>query len=161
MLQSMSQESNQHQGHESRIAALEAAEAIRTLKAAYAKRADQVISTPTREHAEALADLFTDDAVADYGPFGRYEGREALVHAFGTVIPGAASWSQHYMLNPAITVEGDTAKGNWYFLVYSVLRAGPSKEPTTLFGSYEETYVKTAKGWQLRSLLAKFVAPPK
>lgn len=157
----MSQESHEHRGLEERIAALEGQEAIRALKAKYAELADRAIATPSRENAEALADLFTDDGSADYGPFGKYQGREALLHAFGTVIPGAGVWSRHYMLNPSITVDGKNAKGNWYFLVYVVLRHAESKVPVPMFGTYEDTYTKTEKGWQFRSLVGHFIEPPK
>ena len=55
---------------------------IEVLKANYARYADAVFRTSGSDAAAtALADLFTDDAVLDLGPFGRYEGRSQLLNA--------------------------------------------------------------------------------
>ena len=57
---------------ERRVRALEDIEAIKQLKYRYADACDRGYD------ADALADLFTEDAVWDGGLFGRYEGREAI-----------------------------------------------------------------------------------
>lgn len=157
----MSHESHEHHTLQDRIAALEAHAAISALQARYATAADVCLSTPSHAHAVELVALFTDDASADYGPFGTFVGRDQLIHAFENVLPAVASWSRHYVTNPAIEVHGNEAKGNWYFLVYSVLRAAPPGPPTNLFGTYEGGYVKTAAGWRIRSLVTRFVEPPR
>jgi hypothetical protein len=145
-----------------RVARLEDLEAIRTLKARYATGGDLCLSTPSHDHAVALVSLFTDDAVGDYGPFGRFQGREQIVHAFENVLPGAVSWSRHYVTNPAIEVSGNQATGGWYFLVHAVPKGAPPGSPTvTFFGVYEDTYVKTAQGWRFSSLIARFIDPPR
>ena len=57
---------------ERRIRRLEDLEAIKQLKARYAAYCD------ANYDADALADLFTSDAVWDGGMLGRSEGREAI-----------------------------------------------------------------------------------
>src|SRR5690242_12165466 len=75
-----------------RVARQEDIEAIRQLKAVYARRADALMRTPGREATLAALDLFTDDAVTDYGAFGAYSGREELERAFGEIMPAGTMW---------------------------------------------------------------------
>lgn len=155
----MSDHDHDHRSLLARIVTLEDIEAIRALKARYAEGADRCIGAPTAGHAAALADLFTEDASAEYGPFGRFEGRDQLIRAFHEVIPGAAVWSRHYFTNPTIEVHGNQATGHYYFLVAAVMRGAPG--PINMWGTYEDRYVKTVKGWRLSSLIADFVEPPR
>ncbi len=143
-----------------RVAALEDLEALRNLKSRYAMGADKCLSTPSRAHAEELVELFTDDAVGDYGFFGRFEGRAQLVHAFENVLTAATRWSLHYMANPVLEVDGSHAKGSWYFLVYAVAKDAPPGPPQNFFGRYEDRYVKTEEGWKIQSTTVLFVQPP-
>ncbi len=145
---------------EDRITALEDAEAIRRLKARYAIVADAVMSAPTPESAAAVADLFTEYGVGDFGPFGRFVGRAALLECFGTVLPSVLGWSRHYVTNPIVEVSGDRATGQWYFLVHAQAKKAPGGPIEVHFGTYEDTYVKTAAGWRYAALVTRFAAPP-
>src|SRR5689334_4014071 len=91
-------------GTSHRLDELESLEALRRLKSQYAIRADRVLSTPSHEHAVALADLFTDDASVNLGPFGTFVGKAALLDAFENILPAATGWSTHYMANPVLDV---------------------------------------------------------
>lgn len=144
-----------------RLMALDDVEAIRTLKSRYAIGADRCLTTPSAENAAALAEFFTHDAVAEFGPFGRFEGRAQLIHAFEVVLPGAVCWSQHYIVNPVIEVRGGTATGSWYFLVHAVPKGAPAGTVVHFYGSYEDRYLKTSSGWRYASLRANFIEPPK
>jgi hypothetical protein len=89
---------------ERRVRALEDIEVIKQLKYRYADACDRGYD------ADALADLFTEDAVWDGGLFGRYEGREAIRRFFEGVSSDIV-FATHYMMNPIITVEDDQARG--------------------------------------------------
>lgn len=145
---------------QARIGVLEDLEAIRSLKSRYALAADKCLCEPSHAHALALAELFTEDAVADYAAFGRFEGRAGLLEAFGKVLPGAVAWSIHYMANPIVHASGDQAAGTWSFLVHAVMKGAPPGPTVALFGHYADRYVKTAQGWKLAALTAQFVQPP-
>ena len=143
-----------------RLTALEDLEALKILKANYALGSDRCLCTPSHEHALALADLFTEDAVGDYGFIGRFAGRAALADAFEHVHPAGTSWSTHYLTNSVVKVDGSHATGTWYFLIYAVPKGAPPGPPMNFFGSYEDTYVKTGAGWKIASLKVHYFMPP-
>lgn len=136
-------------------------ELIQELKARYARYADNVFKTGgSAAAATALADLFTDDGVLDLGPFGRYSGRTQLLHAFQTILPAATVWSTHYIVSPIINVTGDTATGDWYFLIHMVPAAPPHAPVITVYGSYQDTYEKVSGNWKIKQTLTTYFTPP-
>jgi hypothetical protein len=99
-----------------RLQGLEDREAIRALKAYYARCADEkytddhhrlpqeAINAITRRQVEAT---FTEDAVWDGGPqFGRREGREQI---YDHLRSGGWNFSLHYFVSPVIELDGDAA----------------------------------------------------
>lgn len=142
-----------------RIRALEDRSAIEELKARYARGADAVFGTPGPASATALADLFTDDGVLDLGPFGRFEGRAALLAAFETTLPQGTKWSVHYIVSPLITIDGDAATGHWYYLIQA-LPAQPGATVIQIFGSYADKYVRCGDAWKIKESLSGFFVPP-
>ena len=94
---------------ERRIRRLEDLEEIKQLKARYAAYCDAGYD------ADALADLFTTDAVWDGGMLGRNEGREAI-RQFFRGSSQRISFAVHNILSPIIEIAGDTATGTWYLL---------------------------------------------
>src|SRR3990172_11585987 len=92
---------------EARTRRLEDLEAIRQLKARYCRLCDDGYD------ADRLADLFTEDAVWDGGMLGKAEGRERIRRFFQRS-PEVIPFSVHMVMNPLITVDGDTASGTWY-----------------------------------------------
>ncbi|GAA1850813.1 nuclear transport factor 2 family protein [Pseudonocardia ailaonensis] len=108
-------------GLASRVDALEAQAAVRTLKAAYMQGLDD-------RRRGAVADLFWEDAVwealpervpdgVDEAPGAgeRIVGREAIAASF---VDAAArmSFTAHFLTNESITVSGDRAVGRWKLL---------------------------------------------
>jgi len=139
---------------------LRARAAIEELKAAYARRADAVFRTPGPASAVDLADLFTDDGVLDLGPFGRFEGRPALLDAFENILPLATRWSTHFIVSPTITVadDGKSATGHWYFIIKSVPQGPP--QLIEILGSYADKYTRVAGHWRIRESISGFFVPP-
>src|SRR5215469_17427466 len=80
---------------------------IKKLKARYAAACDN------NYDADAIAELFTEDAVWDGGNFGKVEGRENIRRFFRRA-PEVFSFAIHHVLNPQIEVDGDRATGQWY-----------------------------------------------
>ncbi|PRQ05983.1 nuclear transport factor 2 family protein [Enhygromyxa salina] len=152
---------NDHNPHvlAARIRELQDREHLKELKAQYARRSDAVFNAPGAASAIALADLFTDDGVLDLGPYGKFEGRAALLNAFENLLPQGTQWSTHYVANPLISVTGDTATGSWYYLIRT-LPAGPDAVVIPLSGSYDDTYVRTPDGWKIKQTISGFFIPP-
>ena len=86
-----------------RLAKLEAAEAIRNLRAEYAYVCDAGFD-PNK-----IAATFTEDGVFDAGVFGRFEGREAIA-AYFAAVPEMLSWSMHVMGTSRIEVADGARK---------------------------------------------------
>lgn len=143
----------------SRIERLESLEALRALKAQYTVHADRCLITPSVENARALAELFTDDATTDYDFFGKFSGKEGIVHAFVEVLPARARWAAHHAVNPILSVDGDTAEGTWSFVAHNVPREPKDAARVAYFGSYEEKYRRVGGAWKFSSLIVRFSSP--
>lgn len=130
----------------SRLSKLEAAEAIRSLKARYAKACD-IGYAP-----EAMAPLFTEDAVwSDVkGRFtGTHEGRDAICAFFATASE-QISWAGHYMIGPDIKVEDDlvNATGTWYLWQPCTIEG----EAAWIVGTYADDYRCEDGEWKIARL---------
>ncbi|AKT42180.1 nuclear transport factor 2 family protein [Chondromyces crocatus] len=139
-------------GIKARLDRIDDLEALRDLKALYARRVDDNHRAPTPQSATAAADLFTNDAILDLGPGSRYEGRAQILNAFQNLFPAATAWSTHYIVNPLLQVNGNTATGTWYFLLYTQPKTSPPSPVLTLWGHYAEKYVKTNAGWKFKEV---------
>lgn len=142
-----------------RVEALEDRKAIEELKTQYARRSDAVFNNPGNASAVALADLFTDDGVLNLGPFGSFSGRSELINAFENILPQGTRWSTHYIVNPLITVAGETATASWYYLIQS-LPAGEGATLTQFFGGYDDQYEKVGGAWKIKQTDTSFFMPP-
>ena len=130
---------------ENRIRVLEDIEAIKQLKAWYCVYCD------ARDPADpdAIASLFTEDAVWDGGRFGRHEGREEI-RSFFQRVPQILSFAVHMVMNPIIEINGDTATGIWYLLEPCTFAEGNR----AVWGAalYDEEYVRVNSQWKIQNL---------
>jgi len=114
-------------------------EDIKQLKARYAAYCDNDYE------ADALAALFTENAIWDGGALGHAEGREAI-RAFFHDAPATVSFAVHTVTNPLIDVDGARATGRWYLWQPMVLRG--SDACMWLCARYDDRYVRTSEGWR-------------
>lgn len=126
-----------------RIQALEDAEAIKKLKARYTNYCDNGYDP------DGIASLFTEDAIWDGGVFGKRVGREAIRKFFqgaSKMLPFAI----HYVMNPIIEVNGNTATGSWYLFQTCTFAEGNQ----AVWGAarYSEEYVKQDGEWKFKNL---------
>lgn len=114
------------------------AEQIRDLYARYSFAYD-------RGRADEYAALFTDDGVFEVVGGPEVQGREALA---GMVTAAAARPARtlHMVSNVLVTVTGDRATGQAYVQLLA-LADGALRVVTV--GAYDDTFVRTATGWQL------------
>jgi hypothetical protein len=145
-------------------------EEIKQLKARYAAACDDDYA------ADALAALFTEDAVWDGGFMGYAETRDGIRNFFLTATK-VVSFAVHGISNPIIEIDGDEATGRWYLHQPMVIRDGNAC--FWFCAQYQDRYVRTADGWKFRhvklipraftpydagfgeQLLAELPAPPR
>jgi ketosteroid isomerase-like protein len=129
---------------EQRVATLEDIQAITALRAEYCYYCD------TGDWQKEAA-LYTDDAVCDFGPFGYYDGKEAITEFFRDLIPAGMDMTLHMVHNPKIEVTGDTATGEWY---YEVPYTTVDNQAGWIAGKYFEDYVKVNGEWKFKKVVA-------
>lgn len=94
---------------------------------------------------EEWASLFTEDGVLDLGPFGRPEGRAALVATMRTIL-AAAPATTHVIGAPTVRVDVDEATGecNWV-----ALQPGAGGTRVARAGRHRDRFRRTADGWRI------------
>jgi ketosteroid isomerase-like protein len=110
-----------------------------------------------------LIDLFTDDAVCEFGPAfgGDWVGKEQIRTRYHDFLYGSGRLEHsqmHAVTNPWIRlIDADTAYGRWYQLNLNVAPGAPN--PLTLFGVYDDVYRKTGGGWKIHRTRIDFLWP--
>ena len=132
---------------EARLGVLEDIEAIKQLRASYAYMSDTY-------NWQGMLKLFTDDAVADFGSFGRYQGKEELTKFFRDIAPQAVSFLMHMNHNPIIKVKGMTATGKWYWELPATLTE--ANRAMWQAGAFEDEYVKVDGEWKIKTMLVQY-----
>lgn len=139
---------------EARIQRLEAADEIRRLKAHYCDLCDEGYD------ADALASLFSEDAVWDGGQLGRFDGRDAIRRFFANM-PRVLSFAIHHVTNPVVEVsdDGACATGRWYLLQAATLIA--DNRAVWIAGRYEDQFRRVDGAWRFQrvALQTRFFTP--
>ena len=99
---------------------------------------------------DAMADLFAEDALIDYGPAlgGETRGRENI----RTWLRGIYGFhrTSHHLSNAQVWFDDDDpdrARGVCYVLAW---HEWPDDRPNAvLYGRYEDEYTRTSEGWRL------------
>lgn len=138
-------------------------EEVSQLRLAYSAHFDSA-------NLDALVDLFTEDAVCDFGDYGKWEGRDVIREQYRDNIArvGEAFDSLHIVTNPWITITGpDTAHGRWY-LVDCLTRQTPASgmvtqgghaNPMLYLALYEDDYRKVGDVWKIAYTRLHFLWP--
>ncbi len=128
---------------ERRIRKLEDIEEIKQLKHRYCAACDDSFD------ADAIASVFTEDAVWDGGDFGKLNGREEI-RGFFQDADKRMPFAVHNVLNPIIEVNGDTAKGTWYLFQTCTFAEGNR----AIWGAarYDDEYVRRDGKWMIHRL---------
>lgn len=148
---------------ERRLARVEAAEAIRRLKARYGELADRryaggavVAPAQLAELAHELSLLFTEDAVWDGGEaLGLCRGREAIRKRFEEP---TLSFAWHLFVKPQIEVTGERARATWDVLAPCTTREGRA---CWMAGVEHDEYERVGDAWLHSSMRLDvvFMAP--
>jgi SnoaL-like domain len=128
-----------------RIQVLEDIEAIKKLKARYCSVCDN------DHNPDEIVTLFAPDGIWEGAGVGVNKGH-AAIRALFQGFQQRISFSQHNVMNPIIEVDGDRAKGTWYFLGPFTFRKG--NRAMWLAARYEEDYVRIDGEWKFQHLRA-------
>ena len=68
--------------------------------------------------SQVIADLFTEDGIMDEGPEINIvlQGRAEIKAFYDDARANWIKFGVHYLIAPSVEVDGDTARGSWYFL---------------------------------------------
>ena len=131
---------------ERRLTVLEDVEEIKKLKARYCAVCDD------DHNPNEITKLFVEDGVWEgMDGIGAHRGHAAIRKLFEG-FRDRISFSQHNVMNPIIEVNGDTAKGKWYFLGPFTFRKG--NRAYWLAARYDDDYVKINGEWKFQHLRA-------
>jgi hypothetical protein len=131
---------------EAMVRDLNATHEIMNLEADYCYAADSY-------DGDLFAGIFVEDGVLDT-PKGKAVGREELKVLCRDHFPRGFSFSMHFMHNPRIEVNGDTATGKFYWEA-SLTHPDPNTA-TRAAGTYDSQYVKTDEGWKIKKKFVNF-----
>jgi len=124
-----------------RVQAIENLEEIKKLHQKYIDLMDNL------KYKEVL-DLFTEDASVEVRNWGVLKGKEGLTDIYINKLGKRTARSEgHFVIEPDITIEGNTAKGTW--LVY-MLFSKPAGE--WVQGRNEAEYIKVDGKWKIKSM---------
>ena len=73
---------------------------------------------------------------------------------FLQLLPAQLAFSMHMVHNPIVEVDGDTAKGKYYFEAPTTFK--PDNKAFWLAGIYEEEYARVKGEWKITFLKAIF-----
>ena len=111
---------------------------------------------------EEVIDCFAENATIEIRTFGAWKGKEQIARKIRDVIARryreVSPKGGHVLIQPVITVEGDTAKGHWimsHFVYELTVPARPV--PQLARGRYECEYVREGGKWKFSYL--KWITP--
>lgn len=94
-------------------------------------------------------EIFTDDAVVEY-PDTTLQGGEEIA-TFWRADP-EYEYSQHTVQMPSIRIDGETATGDWYLLVFYV---APDGTEGAIMGRYTDEYRRVDGEWKIEKIEAE------
>ena len=132
---------------EARITVLEDIEVVNKVMASYC----HFINVSQWDDVMAL---FADNAKADWGMLGTYEGKEGIATYFENMVAGIMPYTAHQMLNPIVTVEGNKAKGTFYLWAPTTVKMADVETAIWIQGRYDNEFVK--EGGKCKFSLLKY-----
>jgi len=128
---------------EKRITRLEDIEAIKQLKARYCEICDDT------HNPDRITSIFAEDGIWESEDFGTARGHEEIRELFRG-FEKLFSVTQHNVMNPIIEIEGNRAKGDWYFLGLHTFRENGKR---VWYGCrYKDDYIKLNGEWKYQHL---------
>ncbi len=113
---------------------------------------------------DRLAELFTEDAICEFGVHGTWRGRAELrknyevAHAHWDKLKKGSYPYMHIITNHWVEMTGpDSAEGRCYLV--DTVTAEADRNPLLLLGIYDDEYKKVNGGWKIHRTRIDFVWP--
>jgi len=109
---------------------------------------------------EGFADLYTEDAVGDWGKFGTWHGRDKILERIKYEYTGREPYdSLHYTTNLWIEMTGPDSASSRCYLFDVDNRPKPRLNPIAEFALYEEDWVRIDVDWKINRHRIFFLWP--
>jgi len=111
---------------------------------------------------DALAEIFAEDAVCEFGPYGSWHGREEIrrnYHAVPDLKTSPPFAGFHITTNQWIELTGPTTAISRAYLTDTVHAPDPRTLPVIWYGSYDEDYEKINGEWKIKRCQLQFLWP--
>ena len=107
-----------------------------------------------------LAEIFTEDAICEFGPYGTWEGRETIRKNYHEVEKDVPPFgAMHGTCDHLVELTGpDTAVGRSYLFEPSTGK-GADESPFIYLGVYDEDYRKVDGKWLIAKCTLQFFWP--
>ncbi len=128
-------------------------EKIRKVKLLYSQLMDS-------RDIDALAEIFTEDAVCEFGPYGTWHGREEIRRNYHEVFKeGVPYGGMHVTTNQWVELTGPTTAVSRTYLIDVVHEPDPRTNPVIWYGLYDERYEKQGSDWRIKHCSLQFLWP--
>jgi ketosteroid isomerase-like protein len=109
---------------------------------------------------DALAEIFAEDAVCEFGPYGTWHGRQQIRENYHGVFKDDIPYGGfHATTNQWVELTGpDTAVSRTY-LIDVIHEADPRTNPVIWYGLYDEDYRKIDGDWKIQRCALQFLWP--
>lgn len=111
---------------------------------------------------DRVANLYTEDALCEFGPYGSWQGRDTILANFKQVFVGDLGpkfSSLHYNTNHLVWLDSDSeARGVCYLLDIETFRA-PDRNSILWHALYDEDYIKQDGIWKIKRSSLQFFWP--
>lgn len=116
----------------------------------------------------AMADLYTEDAICDWGPYGSLQGRDQIREQLIAAHPGRLPYDGlHITTNLCIAMTGpDSAQSRNYLTdmwpseeIGPISHEGYPANPVILYAIYENDYQKVGRDWKISRSAIQFIWP--
>ena len=102
-----------------------------------------------------LEDLWTEEAVCDYGFFGRFDGKtEIMDKFFRSIVNEVSTFNAHMIHNDIINIDGDNATGKWYLTAHTLIQ--PDNQAVWAHAFYDDKFIRVDGQWKIAAINVKF-----
>lgn len=128
-------------------------EKIRKVKMLYSQLMDS-------RDVDALANIFAEDAVCEFGPYGTWHGRDEIRTNYREVFKDAAPYDGiHVTSNQWVELTSSTTAVSRTYLIDVVHEPDPRTNPVIWYGLYDEDYAKQGGRWEIKRCSLQFLWP--
>ena len=139
----------------SRLRSLLKIEDIRKTRLLYSQYMDH-------QNIDGLADLFTEQALCEFGPYGEWRGRETIRSNYKDVFSGDSAelfHSMHNSNNHWVELTSDAHAVGRSYLIDAVTSTPKEENPILWFGVYDEEYELVSDRWLISRCSLQFLWP--